>query len=169
VIETERLGLRPLIMSDLDDVVSMHAAPEVERFMGPFDHATAMRRLEANERDWRLRGYGLAAIIDRATGRFLGRSGLKYWPQFDETEVGWVLRADAWGHGYATEAANACVEWGFREFALPYLTAMIRPDNARSIRVAERLGMTPLRRDALLGTPVVVYCVRSRAAAPGVS
>jgi RimJ/RimL family protein N-acetyltransferase len=82
---------------------------------------------------------------------------LKYWPQFDETEVGWVLHPSAWGHGFATEAGRACVEWGFGELGLPYLTAMIRPENSPSIRVAERLGMRARRRDVLLDLPVVVY------------
>ncbi len=65
------------------------------------------------------------AVLGRLSGRFLGRVGLKYWPQFDETEVGWVLRRDAWGHGYATEAARACLDWGFGNLAIPY-----HPDNA---------------------------------------
>jgi RimJ/RimL family protein N-acetyltransferase len=51
------------------------------------------------------------------------------------------------------------VEWGFQNLDLPYLTAMIRPDNGRSIRVAERLGMTPLREDIHMGQPVVVYSI----------
>jgi RimJ/RimL family protein N-acetyltransferase len=95
--------------------------------------------------------------VDRESGRFLGRTGLKYWPQFEETEVGWVLRPDAWGQGYATEAARACLDWAFTELGLPFVTAMIAPGNERSIRVAERIGMEPIREDELLGDPVVVY------------
>src|SRR5689334_18900140 len=157
LIPTERLLLRPLGLDDLGEIHAMNAMPEVIRTMGVVDRATALARLEANERDWRERGYGPMAVIERATGRFLGRSGLKYWPQFDETEVGWVLRPEAWGQGFATEAGRACVAWGFGTFEFPYLTAMIRPDNTRSIRVAERLGMQPSRADVLLETPVVVY------------
>ncbi len=67
------------------------------------------------------------------------------------------------GHGYATEAARACAQWGFREFNYPYLTAMIRAENTRSIRVAERLGMTPLRDDVLFDVPVIVHSVSSDA------
>lgn len=70
-----------------------------------------------------------------------------------------MLRPEAWGHGYATEAARACAGWGFREFGYPYLTAMIRLQNNRSIRVAERLGMTPLREDTLFDIRVVVHSV----------
>jgi RimJ/RimL family protein N-acetyltransferase len=72
-------------------------------------------------------------------------------------ERGWVLRRNAWGQGYATESARACIEWGFSTFDVPYLTAMINPDNVLSVRVAERLGLTPIRDDVLIGDPVVVY------------
>lgn len=159
IIETERLVLRPLTMTDLDEFVAMHAMPEIRQTMGPFDRDAAAARLERNEREWQERGHGLVAILERTTGRFLGRSGLKYWPQFDETEVGWVLRGDAWGHGFATEAGRACLDWGFRAFELSYLTAMIQPQNARSIAVARRLGMRPIRDDHLMDLPVVVYAI----------
>jgi RimJ/RimL family protein N-acetyltransferase len=85
---------------------------------------------------------------------------LKYWPQFQETEAGWLLRRDAWGHGYATEAARACVDWGFATLPVPYVTAMIQPENTRSIQVAQRLGFEPVREDVLLGEPVVVHSVK---------
>jgi RimJ/RimL family protein N-acetyltransferase len=159
LIETDRVLLRPLTTADLDEVVEMHATPEVIRTMGTYDRAAAAVRLEHAEREWQERGHGLVAIIERATGRFLGRSGLKYWPEFDETEVGWVLRPDAWGHGFATEAGRACIDWGFEALEVPYLTAMIVPDNGRSIHVAERLGMQPLRTDLLMDLPVVVYSI----------
>jgi RimJ/RimL family protein N-acetyltransferase len=159
VIETDRLVLRPMTADDVDELVAIHAEPQVARFMGDFDRAAALELVELNERAWSEHGRARLAVVDRATGRLLGRSGLRYWPQFRETEVGWVLRPDAWGQGLATEAARACADWGFQNLDIPYLTAMIRPDNVRSIRVAERLGMTPLRDDVLLGEPVVVYSV----------
>ncbi|HET6866940.1 MAG TPA: GNAT family N-acetyltransferase [Solirubrobacteraceae bacterium] len=159
LIETDRLVLRPLVVADVDEVVAMHAMPKVKRTMGAFDRAAALARLERNQLEWDERGYGLVAIREQASGRFIGRSGLKYWPQFDETEVGWVLRADAWGHGFATEAGQACLDWGFRDLNVPYLTAMIVADNNRSISVARRLGMEPLRSDTLMDLPVVVYAI----------
>ena len=69
-----------------------------------------------------------------------------------------MLRRQEWGHGYATEAARACADWGFRVFAYPYLTAMIA-ENTRSIRVAEGLGMTRLRVELLFDVAVVVHSV----------
>lgn len=165
MIETRRLRLRPMEPGDLDQFVALHADPEVTEFVRPLDRAAAKERLDRDHGEWRERGHGLLAMLDLRNGAFLGRCGLKYWPQFDETEIGWVLRRDAWGQGYATEAGRACIEWGFSEFDVPYLTAMISPSNARSIRVAERLELTPVRNDVLLGDPVVVY-KRDRAALP---
>jgi RimJ/RimL family protein N-acetyltransferase len=157
VIETRRLLLRPLTLGDVDALVALHNHPEVARFIKRLERPAAEERLRLAEREWLERGYGMLAVLDRVTGRFLGRAGLKYWDQFDETEVGWALRRDAWGHGYATEAARACIDWGFASLQLPFLTAMIHPQNDASIRLAHRLGMSRLRADVLLGDRVVVY------------
>lgn len=157
LIETQRLLLRPIELDDLDQFAALHADPEVTGFIRPLDRAAAKERIHRDGNEWLQRGHGILAVLDRKSGSFLGRAGLKYWPQFDETELGWVLRRDAWGQGYATEAGRACIEWGFSEFEVPYLTAMINADNARSVAVAERLGLSPLRNDVLLGDPVVVY------------
>lgn len=166
LIETGRLRLRPMGMGDLDELTALHADPEVTEFIRPLDRAAAEERLRRDEVEWSERGHGLLAVLDRRDDAFLGRCGLKYWPQFEETELGWALRREAWGRGYATEAARACAEWGFSEFDMPYLTAMIAPENVRSARVAERLGLTPLRDDVLLGDPVVVYGLDRGAGAP---
>lgn len=154
LIQTVRLRLRPMTVRDVDELLAIHAHPEVSRFVGAPDRAEALEWLLGDERQWAERGYGRFAVVD-LDGRFLGRVGLRYWPQFDETEVGWTLRPEAWGHGYASEAARACVDWGFRAFGFEYLTAMIERDNSRSIKVAERLGMSP-RREAVLHTSAVL-------------
>jgi RimJ/RimL family protein N-acetyltransferase len=158
-IETDRLLLRRFSEEDLDDFVALHSEPEVTRFIRALDRAEAEERLRNDEVEWRERGHGMLAVLAKASGEFLGRAGLKYWPQFDEIELGWALRRAVWDHGYATEAGRACVELGFAELAVPYLTAMINRANQRSIAVAERLDLSPVRDDELLGEPVVVYAV----------
>jgi RimJ/RimL family protein N-acetyltransferase len=160
IIETERLRLRPIGTGDLEELLEVHAQPGVIEFMGPFAREQAIARLEVAEREWSERGHGLMAVHDRGDGRFLGRTGLKWWPQFGETEVGWVLHPGSWGQGYATEAGRACLDWGFRDFELDYVTAMIQPHNARSLAVAARLGMEPLRSDQLGDIPVIVHALR---------
>jgi len=159
VIETERLRLRPMTMEDREALIAIYADPDVARFMSVFGTENADDRIRSYRESWVERGYGLMALLDRTTGELLGRSGLYHWPQFGETEVGWLLRRDSWGLGLATEAGRACLAWGFESFEFPYLTAMIDPRNERSIGVAKRLGMQPLRTDTLLGAEVVVYAI----------
>jgi RimJ/RimL family protein N-acetyltransferase len=162
-LETERLLLRPVALADVDDYIALQDDPEVTRFVSALGRPEAEERLRVAEREWRERGHGMFAVVDRRDGRFLGRCGLRYWPQFDEIEVGWVLRRDAWGRGYATEAARAILDWGFDALPVPYITAMIDLDNERSIRVADRLGLSPLRRDILADRPVTVYSIAREA------
>jgi RimJ/RimL family protein N-acetyltransferase len=159
-IETDRLLLRPVTLADLDELVRLHEDPEVARFMGPPDREWLVGWVEGSQREWSELGYGRMTIRDRENGDFLGRIGLKRWPQFEETEVGWALRPEARGRGIATEGAAATLEWAAERFDLPYVTAMIQPANAPSIAVAERLGMEPLREDELLGVGVTVYSIR---------
>jgi len=158
-LETERLHLRAAVPGDVDRLVGLHDDPLVAEYMGVRDREWYEWRIVASEAEWRERGHGFVVVLDRPSGRFLGRTGLKYWPQFDETELGWVLRPEARGRGYATEAAQAVLRWGFERFEFPYVTAMIRPGNAASVAVAERLGMGPLRFDELQGDRVQVYSV----------
>ncbi len=100
-------------------------------------------RIDATFRD---RGYGLWAIERRSDGAFLGFAGL-----IDQTfeapftpavEVGWRLAAEAWGNGFATEAAREAVRYAFVECGLGEIVSMTTPSNVRSRRVMEKLGMT---------------------------
>jgi RimJ/RimL family protein N-acetyltransferase len=159
VIETERLRLRPLTSGDADvgAWVELHADPRVNTFVGAYTPERAVDRLRLVERQWAERGHGLFAVELRADGRFLGRSGLQYWDQWDEVEAAWTYRFDAQGQGYATEAAEAFLAWGWRMLDVPTVTAMIDPANAASMRVAERLGFAPRRREQRMEHEVIVY------------
>ncbi|MER8029398.1 GNAT family N-acetyltransferase [Streptomyces bauhiniae] len=157
MIETERLILRPLRVEDADAFVALHSDDRVNRFVGAYSHQRALDRLTAIERQWAERGHGLCAVELKSSGEFIGRAGLNYWEIFDEVEMGWTLRAEAWGQGYATEAARACLTWGFETLDSACFTAMIHHGNTPSVRVAERLGFALLREDTLAGNPVTVY------------
>jgi RimJ/RimL family protein N-acetyltransferase len=129
MIETDRLVLRRVTVDDVDGLLEIHADPDIMRFMGAWDRARAIEWLTEVDKNWDERGYGRLAITDRESGRLLGRTGLMYLPQFAETELGWTLRRAAWGHGYASEAARACLDWAFDQFELSYLTSLIEPGN----------------------------------------
>jgi RimJ/RimL family protein N-acetyltransferase len=157
--DTERLRFRRMTPADLDELLALHKDPDVAEFMGAYDRAGMEDYLRMVADEWAERGHGRLAVLDRESGRFLGRAGLKHWPQFAETEVGWVLRPEVRGNGYATEAGRAAIVWGLEAFDLPYITSYIQPVNVASVRVAERLGMTPIREDQLLGADVTVYAI----------
>ncbi|MFF5705284.1 GNAT family N-acetyltransferase [Streptomyces sp. NPDC012794] len=159
MITTERLRLRPLTDADTAWWVNLHADEEVSRFVGSYTPEQAAARLAAIQRQWEQRGHGLCAVELRGTGEAIGRCGLNWWEEFGETEVGWTLARAHWGHGYATEAARAVLEWGFGTLRLQQITAMIHHGNTASTTVARRLGFTRLREDTVLGRPCTVYAL----------
>ncbi|WP_194899123.1 GNAT family N-acetyltransferase [Catenulispora pinisilvae] len=159
MITTERLRLRPATMADVDFWIELHADPEVNQYVGAYTREKAETRLRGIEDSWAARGYGLCVVESLATGEAIGRSGLNWWEQFGETEAGWTFAREHWGHGYATEAGRAVLDWGFNKLELDRITALISPGNHPSIAVAERLGMTPRREEELFGKPCVVYAL----------
>jgi RimJ/RimL family protein N-acetyltransferase len=165
VLVTPRLVMRPLTRDYLAELVDLYADPGVTRFLKPLDEAGHLRRCLEAEEMWASRGYGRVALHNVASGRFVGRGGLQYWPRFEEVEVTWALRRDAWGQGLATEAGGSWVRWGLEHLDVPYITAMIAPENTGSCAVAERLGMAVLRADTQHGREVLVYA-RFRAQSP---
>nr|WP_234443716.1 GNAT family N-acetyltransferase [Streptomyces sp. NRRL B-24484] len=159
LLSTPRLRLRPLTEADTDWWVRLHADDEVNRFVGAYTRDEAAERLRGIHRQWAERGHGLCAVELAATGEPIGRCGLTWWEQFGETEVGWTFARRHWGHGYATEAAQAVLAWGFGALGLTRITAMIHHGNAASTAVAARLGFAPLREDVVLGRPCTVHAL----------
>jgi RimJ/RimL family protein N-acetyltransferase len=158
-LATDRLVLRMFRESDLDAYAAMLGDPEVMRYLapGPMTRAEAWRNMAMVLGHWQLRGYGLWAVEERASGLVAGRVGCwrpEGWPGL---EVGWALRREFWGHGYATEAARAALDFAFTELRQPHIISLIRPENTRSIAVACRLGMSHEARTELNGNEVLIY------------
>ena len=146
-LETERLLLREFLDRDREPFAALNADPRV---MEHFPH-----RLTREESDafvdrmvvrWAEDGVGLWALERRSDGAFLGFTGLarhtfeaRFTPAI---EVGWRLAVDAWGHGYATEAARASLRFGFEDRGLDEILSWTTVANLRSRAVMERLGMT---------------------------
>jgi RimJ/RimL family protein N-acetyltransferase len=142
-LTTERLILRALRDDDLDAYAEMCADAEVMRFIGEgktLSRAETWRLIAFYMGHWQLRGFGLWALEERASGRFIGEAGLQQpdgWPGF---ELGWTLGRAWWGKGYATEAAREALRFAFEELDRDHVISLIHPFNHPSIRVAERLG-----------------------------
>ena len=147
VIETPRLILRGWRREDFEPFAAMMADPDVARFLtvnqAPMDRQTAWRAMATFVGHWGLRGYGMFAVTEKESGAFVGRVGPwnpEGWVGF---EIGWGLRREFWGKGYATEAARAAGDWAFATFALSEIVSLIHTENARSQSVARRLHETP--------------------------
>ena len=168
-IETPRLRLREFRASDLDDYAAFLGDPEVMKYIGdgvPIGREDAWRSMAAMSGHWNLRGYGLWAIEEKATGRLLGRVGYFFPEGWPGEEIGWLLRRDAWGRGYATEAAEAALARGRTLLGLDRVIAIIQPGNAASIRLALRLGGALDRRIELRGKQADVYSMPLPLAVP---
>ena len=148
-IETARLVLRPFAEGDLDAYAALCADAEVMRYVADgrtLDRETAWRQIAMFLGHWTLRGHGLWALEPKAGGPMIGFAGLwspEGWPGI---EIGWRLARPAWGRGYATEAATVVRDWAFADPRLDPLVSVIDQDNARSIRVAEKIGGALARR-----------------------
>jgi RimJ/RimL family protein N-acetyltransferase len=132
-----------------DGLAAMNAQPEVLRYLGGGSGLTRAESDEASMRiaaHWDAYGFGLWAAVERATGEMLGFVGLchpVWWPaMIERVEVGWRLRREAWGAGYATEGARAALRAGFETLGLAEIVSFVHPGNERSLAVTRRLGMS---------------------------
>ena len=159
-ITTERLLLRPFRQDDTDAYAAIMADPEVTRYLGdgkPMARGDAWRQMAMILGHWQLRGFGLWAVEERATGALVGRIGClepEGWPDF---EVGYTLGRGFWGRGYATEGARAALTWARETLGRTRVISLIRPANAGSIRVAQQLGGVLEGEVELFGAPTLVY------------
>jgi RimJ/RimL family protein N-acetyltransferase len=142
-LETERLILRVPALEDLDRWAEMMADESAARFIGgvmpkPVIWRMIMQMVGA----WEATGVSMFSVIEKTSGKWIGRVGP--WQPFawPGTEVGWGLHPDAWGKGYAVEAAAASMDYAFEVLQWATVIHLVNPENVRSRRVSERLGST---------------------------
>ena len=146
-LKTERLSLRPLVAADAEAYAAMRFHPAVSKWLptaegDPIEAARGtIGRFAAGWQQWRHAPWGVFL-----QDRLIGHAGLNFVPEFGETEVLWAFHPDAWGRGYATEAARAALAYGFDTLALKLIFAMTLPDNLASQAVMKRLGLSYRRR-----------------------
>jgi len=144
MLETARLILRHFNEKDVDPVFAMRSDADVMRFI----REPQKRRSEAENwinltsSRWEDEKIGFCAVIEKSSGKFVGWCGLWRLKETDEVEVGYALVKDFRGKGYAVEASEALLIYGFEELNLKEIVAVARPENRASWRVMERLGMT---------------------------
>lgn len=141
-LETPRLILRAIdVERDFEPWAAMMADAETARFIGGVqERAAAWRGMCTIVGHWQVRGYGFFAVEEKATGAFVGRIGPWYPEGWPAREVGWTIRREFWGKGYAREAATATIDWAFDHLGWESVIHTIDPANAPSIALATRLG-----------------------------
>ncbi len=160
-LTTERLILRPFRSEDLDAHAAMNADPRVMQYIGDVqDRPAAFRAMCSYIGHWQFREYGPWAVEERATGTFIGRTGvMRSEPPWSDVEVAYALVPSAWGKGYAREMAARSLRYAQEVVRARGVVSYIMLGNTASIRVAEQLGAL-YARDAgvqVKGNPVSVY------------
>ena len=138
--------------------------PDVHRHFGPepMGQEEGWRRLAAAVGGWQLVGFGTWAVERKSDGKLIGNAGLfNAWrglePEFgDEPEMGWILAADAHGHGLASEACRAVLDWAQANLDPTPIWAIIAPANAASMKLAGKLGFEALHETPYHGEPTVI-------------
>jgi RimJ/RimL family protein N-acetyltransferase len=150
IIETERLILRPPIREDFEAYAANMADPEAAHFIGGRQpRAVAWRGFLSLAGAWMLQGFSMFSVIEKASGRWIGRLGPWHPEGWPGTEVGWGLAREAWGKGYAYEGATAAIDWAFAHLGWTQIIHSINSDNHASIALAKRLGSRFLRHSNL--------------------
>lgn len=160
-LETPRLVLRPFVEADATALFDVSHDPEVMRFIGDRTIPSmedCWRAVATWLGHWQIRGYGPLAVVERESGRFIGRVSLWYPYGWPAPELGYMFGRDAWGRGYATEAAGAALHWAFANVTdLDDWISLIDPANTASVRVVTKLGETRRGETELRGHRVLVY------------
>lgn len=154
LFETERLGIRDWQPeSDVASAFAIYGDREVMHFIreADKDQDTVQKRLEDRKKEYHQRnnGTGCWAMVEKTTQIPIGSILLVQLPDnqgkaTQDYEIGWHLRRDRWGKGYATEAGQRILDYGFQTLNLPIIYAVVKPENLASVRVTQRLGMKSL-------------------------
>jgi len=170
VVETARLVLRRPRESDIEPLMAMDADPEVMRYIGsgavvPPDRDRALRALARWRQLWDEQGFGMCSVIVRESGEYAGWVTLAvpaFLPEIlPAVEIGWRLRREHWGRGYATEAAAELLRFGLGDAGLDRVVSIRHVDNARSERVMNKLGLRFEFQATVpaTGQPVAVHAI----------
>lgn len=174
ILHSARLRFEPMSDRHFDGLRVLNADPEVMRHISgrpetADETRASIARVQAR---WVAHGHAWWCLIEPDTGELVGAGCIQHLGHdpANALEIGWRLRPDRWGRGYAIEAAGRMARFAFDELDAPLLRAICAPQNLRSTRVMEKLGMLPCGRETWHGQEVLAYEIeraawRSRAGA----
>jgi RimJ/RimL family protein N-acetyltransferase len=161
ILKTNRLTLRQLTTDDAESFYLLNNDPEVLQFTGdkPFADVAAARVFLEGYDQYQKYGVGRWAVIRKEDSVFLGWCGLKYTPETNEYDIGFRFFKHYWNKGYATEAAKACLDYGFTVLGLNVIIGRAMKENTASIKVLEKIGMAFYKDFDFEDNEGVVYSV----------
>jgi len=164
VCHTPRLVLRGYEPQDLEAVFRMVQDEETLRFLPhkePWEHARVQTWLESQRVHWDEYGFGWWLLEARVDARVLGWCGLRRLQETGEVELLYLLEKTHWGHGLATEAARAAVEFAFTQTDLKEIVGLVDVGHGASQRVLEKAGMAYAGNFSYFGMHLKKYCLRA--------
>ncbi len=162
ILETTRLYLREHTTEDAENAYLLNSDPEVIKYTGDlaFISIDEARDFLEKYNHYEKYGFGRWAVIEKATNVYLGWCGLKYSPELDEFDIGFRVMKKYWNKGYATEAAMACLEIGFKRFGMKIIVGRAMKENLASIKVLQKIGLTFLEERVCGGNDGVVLRIK---------
>jgi len=165
LLETQRLLLRGYRLEDFPAHAAIWSHPRTTRDFGTyvFDEETCWLRFMRNWGQWAMFGYGLWALEQRSSGRYVGAVGLLQAkrdisvPYRDAPEAAWLIAPDLHGQGLASEALTAALDWVDANISAPQTWCMINPENLISQKVAARFGYSPAQSGEYKGKPMLTF------------
>jgi RimJ/RimL family protein N-acetyltransferase len=140
-LDTPRLILRPPRLEDLDGWSDMMSDEVAARFIGGvMPREVCWRQLMTMIGAWHVQGFAMFSVIEKETGRWIGRLGPWQPEGWPGPEIGWAIARDCWGRGYAVEGATIATDWALETLGWSHMIHSIAPENVASQRVAQKLG-----------------------------
>lgn len=162
LIETDRLLLRMFEVRDLEFALRLFNDAAVQRYLSPENRRTR-EQMEVTllnfVKYWQERGFSLWCVSEKSSGKLLGYCGFQYFDETPDVEVLFAFFEDFWGKGFATEAAKACLKFGFEELQLEKIFAAAHPENAASRCVLEKIGMTSEGTNRHYGIETITFVI----------
>lgn len=162
LIETERLTLRMLTADDLDAVYVLFNDNDVQKHLSPANRRTREQlkvTLGKLTLYWKERGFGIWCICLKDSKKVIGYCGFQYLDKTPQVEILFGFLKDYWGNGFATEAANACLRFGFEEAHCSKIFATTLPENIASQSVLEKIGMLFIKRAKYYQMDSIIFMV----------
>jgi ribosomal-protein-alanine N-acetyltransferase len=163
-LETPSLILRPWNLDDAPALFGILQELDILKYFPPtvFTLEKTQRYIDHQLNHWQKNGYGHWAVTLKEDPSVLGWDGLEFLPETGENEVAYLLSRRVWGRGFATQAAQAALKFGFETANLQAIIGLVHPQNIGSIRVLEKCGLTFIDRRVYWGLDMCRY----RMAAP---